>query len=86
MPPKEGDPQAKPGTDLDTEADRRRPGRQAAVNPQLVPLLRGQDDPDAPADPALRHPGRPTLDRELVSGALIAAVLLLVGALMRFAI
>ena len=66
--------------------DRRRTGRADAVSPQLVPLLRGQIDPDAPADPKLPKPGARTPDRELVSGAAITMALLLVGVMLRFAV
>jgi hypothetical protein len=80
------DPQSKRAASVDTAADRRRPGRPAFVNPQLVGLLRGQIDPDAPPDPVLPKPGRLILDREVILGASVAATLLLAGALMGFAV
>lgn len=85
MSPTHGEPEAKRGVGLDTAADRRRPGRPANVSPELIPLLRGQVDPEAPPDPVLVRPGQPSFDRELVSGTLIVAALTFLGFLVRFA-
>ena len=84
MLPRESDPQ--PGFDGDVAEDRRRAGRPDLANPQLVPLLRGQFDPAAPADPQLSKPGRRVRGRELVSGAAVVMALLLIGAVLRFAV
>ncbi len=78
MPPDDTDRQALPGAD--TKADRRRAGRPAEINPSLVPLLRGQTDPDAPPDPVLAPPRQVA---DLLLGAALAATLLFLGVLIR---
>ena len=79
MHPHEGDPRRSPASD--TAPDRRRPGRPSVTSPQLIPLLRGQLDPEAPADPNVGNP----FHRDLVIGVAIASTLLIVGALLRYA-
>ena len=86
MHPQDGDPQAKAEAGVNVAADRRRAGRRRIISPQLLPLLRGQFDREAPADPKIDRPGQPSVNREFVSGAIIAVALLLVGALLRFAV
>ncbi len=86
MQPRDDDPQAKAEAGVAVAADRRRSGRHQAVNPQLLPLLRGEFDPEPPPDREVGGRGRVLLKRELVSGAVIAAALLLVGVALRFVV
>ena len=85
MHPQDGDPQAKADAGVDVAADRRRAGRREA-HPQLLRILRGQFDPQAPAGPEVGRPGQRSAARELVSGAIITLALLLVGAMLRFVV
>lgn len=86
MHPQHDDPQAEVEAGVDVAADRRRAGRSEAINPQLLPLLRGEFDHEAPVGPELGKPGQLSLHRELLSGAIIALALLLVGAVLRFVV
>lgn len=83
MHPRDGDPLVMAEAGVDVAADRRRQGRREA-NPQLLPLLRGQFDPRLSADLAAGRPGRLSVDRQLLSGAIITGALLLVGVMLRF--
>ncbi len=86
MHSRDDDPQATAEAGVDVAADRRREGRRKVVSPQLLPLLRGQFDGEAPVDPEVGKPAQLSVDRELVSGAIITLALLLVGALLRFVV
>ena len=86
MHPQDGDPQAKADAGVDVAADRRRAGRREAVHPQLLRILRGQLDPQAPVGPEVGRPDQGSAGRELVSGAIITLALLLVGAMLRFVV
>lgn len=64
--------------------DRRRPGRPKEVSPELIPILRGQFDAEAPPDPVVELPGRGGVDRDLVVGVVCGAGLLALGVVLRF--
>ncbi len=86
MPFRDEDPANQQKLGVDTAADRRRAGRQD-VRPELIPMLRGQIDRNAPADPDIPPPPRlRSIDRELVSGALFVSALMLAGVVLRFAV
>jgi len=78
-----GERRADLGADSAVAADRRRPGRAKEVSPQLLPLMRGQYDLDAPADPAISRPNRPEAI-QYVLGTAVLMSLLLIGAALRF--
>ena len=68
---------------LATVEGRRRAGRQD-VSPELIPILRGQVVADAPADPDIPPPPAIGTRQEWLTGAALAATLLLVGLALRF--
>ncbi len=69
---------------IDTATNRRRAGRLDDVRPELVPILRGEFDSDAPADPDVGRPGGPLVDRDLLLGIVVALGLVGVGAVIWF--
>ncbi len=93
-----GNPQGKVGDELGIDTDRRRAGRLDGVSPELIPLLRGDFEgelpPEPEVDPAVeaefepldKVESGPIVDRRLVLGVTVGAVLLLIGTVLRFAI
>lgn len=62
-------------------ADRRRPGRPSEVNPELIPILRGEFEAPLPPEPT-----EASARRELLRGAAAAAILFTLGMFLRLAI